>query len=211
VLSDGRTAWTAQPPGVTAVLQGDRWSTTEDLDGLWVPLIRWQADGDGQAVAAGFGADGSEWWRRDDVRVLSGEAPGATAAGDMVIASACVDDACTEFALRGLDLRTGADRWSQPAYRSVGPATDDFALARGADGGAVIRVADGQVVPGQLFPGETWPQGCCADPAFTVIDGGIVVASSDPEMRVYLPASASSATISVDLTERNASAHSTVP
>lgn len=204
VLSDGRVAWSVAGPAgfptALALLDGGRWVAPTDLSDVWDPQVyRWQVDGAQTTMPAAYGADGTQWWVRAELNLPRGELIAARDFGDVLVVSVCSDALCAASTLVGLDIRTGESRWEQPDYSySVAAGAEGVALVNGPDGGAIISTDTGKVLPGQEF-GDGWPQGCCADPATTAVSGGVVLAATDREVKVYLPAAAGTPTAQVDL------------
>jgi hypothetical protein len=97
-------------------------------------------------------------------------------------------------ALVGVETVTGNELWRLPGRRGVFAAGDGYALISGefVEGEPpaaqlLIDTASGQPIDGQTWPMGTFVSGCCADPAFTRRDDGVVLTGDSAGLRVFLP------------------------
>jgi hypothetical protein len=176
------------------------WS--DDPSTLATVGVRVEFDYDDQALAA-FEADGTELWRRTDLATPGLEGSTVLRDGDVAVLQACTafgdNGVCESYAVVGLDLSTGRDRWSIPGFRFLtAGAADGYALVStrdatsgaGDDGYVLVDDRTGEPVPGQAWTdGNAFYQGCCGESEYRHVarTGGVVVVTAATTVSVWLP------------------------
>jgi hypothetical protein len=113
--------------------------------------------------------------------------------------------ACDPAVLLGLDADAGTELWRKDGNHGVSAAADGFAIVSGPvdDRGdwsqSLVDVTTGESVEGQTWSAPTFFIGCCAEPAFTTAEGGVVLTSDGARLDVYVPAAAATPTVDVTL------------
>jgi hypothetical protein len=113
---------------------------------------------------------------------------------------------CDAAAFLGVDAETGSELWRREGNHGVSVAAEGFAIAAGETyktGGnwshVMIDVTTGEPIEGQAWPEMPFIVGCCGEPVFTTLDGGVVLTSDGSGVDVYVPAAAATPTVDVAL------------
>lgn len=202
VVADGQWATDAE-------ILADSWGTYVEFgndygpDGTELPP---PPEGDGMVTLAlqAYDSLGRELWRRDDLVSPMREGFQLARDGDVVVAAACSSvpaGVCEDGTLVGVDAATGETRWALDGERGVTLIADGHAMVASLDGSGnevwtLIDTATGEPAGDD----QTWTepgafsQECCGGGEFVwaaALDG-VVVATRDATMNVWLPASLSS-------------------
>jgi hypothetical protein len=178
-------------PGVYGPARGDADPTS--LPVTFVP----------QDQLTGHGPGGEQLWRRPDLTSTGLEGGSIWVDGDIAVLQACttprVQSTCA-YALLGIDVATGATRWTLPGWRFVpAGAADGYALISNDRTGptttppAYVMIDDrtGAPVPDQQWTDEaTFRAACCGDSEYFHVQrtGGVVVVVAETRVSVWLPA-----------------------
>ena len=131
---------------VTAVLDGDRWSTDpNDLAAAAPIAIDVEV---GTFAIRGIGADGTIAWERPDLAAPPREGFQSAVSTDVVVVSACAsvgdgpwcEDGVEE--LHGLDPATGETMWTLTGGHGVGVVAGGYAIVTDASGSGCFRRAN---------------------------------------------------------------------
>jgi hypothetical protein len=113
---------------------------------------------------------------------------------------------CDAAVLLGVDADTGTELWRRGGNHGVAAAADGFAIVSAPtdDSGENWTQSLIDVTTGAPIEGQTWPEvpfliGCCGEPVFTVVDGGVVLTSDGTGVDVYVPVAAATPTVDVTL------------
>ena len=219
VLLDNVSLPTTQIPGIVARYAGDRWidAASEPNTAAAGSPVRVLRDGGATAGLVAVDPLGHVIWERPDIGFLGGEGLESYVAGAITLALDCdraVDPiGCASPRLVGLDAATGKDRWHLDGWYVLGPIDNGAALVdhyevtatgTSAHTWSMIDTATGHpLAADQQWTGaDTFRTGCCGEFEYlhTGRAGGIVIAVSGTDVRVWYPRDRTVPTVEVSLT-----------
>jgi hypothetical protein len=192
---------------VAQVYVDGAWSADSELIDASFPPWR---DYDPAAPVTFRLASGRSAWTIPGVYTISDERFQDAFVGGVALVRGCTVNTtdsgrCPRAALLGLEADTGVELWRREGNHDVFAAADGLAIVSvaPADGGAgqptMIDLTTGDPVAGQTWTDPTFFLGCCANPEFTIAEGGVVLTSDGTSVDVYVPAAAATPTVEVEL------------